>query len=274
MKLLAFLAVFVLFLPAISFAYEVDLVVSVNRNDVVLEDFSIFLELDEFSDSFEFIVASKPLSIVFEGDYELLSMGNYYIIRFYKDLSPGVNELSFGLIYDNLVDRTRAGRVLRLRLLFPGVEDLNLRVYLPEGFRVSAEPSISPLPSSISSDGRRIFLDWKFGDVEEATTFLFYEGDEDSFIWLFVLLIFVSAGATIGFLVHKRKSWGSIKGVLSKDENLVLDMISRNVSKQKDIARNLGFSKSKMSKVVRKLEEKGLVERTPYFKTNILKIKK
>ncbi len=274
MKLIAFFAVFALFLPVLSFAYEVDLVVSVNRNDVVVEDFRILLDLDEFSDSFEFLVASRPLSVVFDGDYELLDMEEYYIIRFYKDISPGVNELSFGLIYDDLVDRTRSGRVLRLRLLFPGVEDLNVRVFLPEGFRISSDPSVSPNPSSVSSDGRRIFLDWKLGDVEEATIFLFYEGDEDNFFWLILLLVFVLAGTITGFVLYKRKSWESVRGVLSKDENLVLDMISRNVSKQKDIARNLGFSKSKMSKVVRKLEEKGLVERIPHFKTNILKIKK
>jgi len=239
-----------------------------------VEDFSVLLEAVEYSDSFEFVSASRPLSVVFEGDYEVLDEGDYYILRFYKDISPGVNELSFGLIYDDLVDRTRTGRVLRLRLLFPGVEDLNVRVFLPEGFRVSADPSVSPSPGTISSDGQRIFLDWEFVNVEQTTIFLFYEGEEDSFVFAILVLALVLAMVLTSFILYRKKSWESVKSVLSDDENKVLDLVSKGISKQKDIAGELGFSKSKMSKVVRKLEEKGLVERTPHFKTNILKIKK
>lgn len=274
MKLIAFFAVFALFLPVLSFAYEVDLVVSVNRNDVVVEDFRILLDLDEFSDSFEFVTASRPLSVLFDGDYELLDMGDYFIVRFFKGLSPGVNELSFGLIYDDLVDRAGSGRVLRLGFIFPGVETLNIRVFLPVGFHVSPDPSVSPPPASISSDGQRIFLDWEFVNVEDTTIFLFYEGEKDDFVFFLVLFLVFVVVMLGGLFFYKRKSWESVRGILSGDENNVLDQINSGVLKQKDIARNLGFSKSKMSKVVRKLEEKGLVERTPHFKTNILKIKK
>ena len=55
---------------------------------------------------------------------------------------------------------------------------------------------------------------------------------------------------------------------------LVVKELRKGTKMQKHIAKNLDFSKSKISKVVRKLEEKKIIEKEPYFKTNKIKLKK
>lgn len=66
----------------------------------------------------------------------------------------------------------------------------------------------------------------------------------------------------------------SIRETLSQDENKILDIVLQFGGRglQQDVVRETGWSKSKVSKVLRGLEMKGVLVKQPYGKTNILKL--
>jgi uncharacterized membrane protein len=64
--------------------------------------------------------------------------------------------------------------------------------------------------------------------------------------------------------------------VLGEDERKIYDMLlsSNGEILQDDIARHTDFSRAKISKLVRNLEEKGIIKKEPYRKTNRLLLKR
>ena len=91
--------------------------------------------------------------------------------------------------------------------------------------------------------------------------------------WPFFLILIFIVSISFGlFFYVKKKSREDIYAILSNDEILIIKEIKNNVTKQKEISRNLNFSKSKMSKVIAKLEQKKLISKEPHFKTNIIKL--
>jgi uncharacterized membrane protein len=104
---------------------------------------------------------------------------------------------------------------------------------------------------------------------------VFYENEKGSSLWwILIIAILLVAAGIIFSLYHKTNLRNTVKDTLSEDENKIIDLLRKSDMKQKEIARQLNFSKSKMSKITRRLEEKNLIERTPLFKTNIIKLKK
>lgn len=268
MKYLVALMVLIIIMPAVSAYTEVN--VSITGNDVVREDFYVSFHSYESYEFFEFYSHVLPLSVVYGGDYSVKKEGDNYIIMFLAEIQEGKNELSFSVLYDEIIERSGAGKVFRAD--FSGQQPLHVRMSLPEGHFLMGDPAVYPSPERISTDGKRITLEWTF--EERASVVVFYGTDRISYTWIFILIIVILVCLVFFMLFFAKKSRKKIEDILSEDEKLILNQIRRGNAKQKDISKNLGFSKSKMSKVVRKLEEKNLVERIPHFKTNILKIKK
>ena len=76
-------------------------------------------------------------------------------------------------------------------------------------------------------------------------------------------------------ILLKKEKKSFVLSTLSQDERSIVEVIIKNKEiTQKEISRRLNFSKSKMAKIVRRLEEKNIIEKKPYMKTNKLKINK
>lgn len=257
-------------LPFVSADMNID--ISISENDIVSEDFLIVFIAEQEYDSFDFISVAEPLSIKYDGIFDISTEEEGYIITFHKDIKQGINEVEFTILYDNLIQKSGDGKVLRSSFLSIESDQINISLELPEGFFLSGEPSTSPEPTSITSDGKKINLEWIF--TEKGSIVVFYETTNTNLLPYFIILILIMTGVALYLIIHKGKMSRKIDEMLSEDEKKILLEIKNGLKKQKDIAKKLEFSKSKMSKVVRKLEEKGLIQRIPHFKTNILKIKK
>lgn len=264
------LRILILILLLVPFTVaSMDVDITISKNNIVTEDFTVYINANQSYDSFEFSSLEKPLSVIYEGRYNIELQDNY-IIRFEKNILPGENVLEFSLLYDTLVERNGKNRVFRTSL--SSDDDINLKVTLPEKFILSKEPSATPSPYKTTVENQKITLFWNFD--QEAVIAIFYEGKENNPIFFFVALFLVMLTVAISFLYSKYKVREIIEETLSDDEKLVVEELRKGTTKQKDIAKNLYYSKSKMSKIIRKLEEKDLVEKKPYFKTNIIKLKK
>lgn len=266
----------ILVLILYSFVYAEESVdIQISKNNIVTETVTLTFIADESYDFVEFTTIEKPLTIVYNNKYSIRQEGSAYIITFEKEIVPGKNKVTFKLIYDAIIEGSNKNRVFRTT--FYPREEMKVSVTLPMHHALSdKKPSVTPQPSDIKSDGQHITLLWDFKDQEQVDIIVFYEGASGfRFLPILVIIIVIIVLTFFGFHIYfKKKTIKHISETLSSEEIKVLNEVRKGVTKQKEIARDLEFSKSKMSKVIRKLEEKGLVNKTPYFKTNIIDLSK
>jgi len=96
----------------------------------------------------------------------------------------------------------------------------------------------------------------------------------------YIALIFVGmligSGITFFVVIGRKKEQKIAKLVLNEEEQKIFDLIIERggVILQDEIVKELDYSKAKVSKIVRKLEEKGIIRKEPYKKTNKLYLRK
>jgi uncharacterized membrane protein len=250
-----------------------DVDISLSKNDIVKESISIGFMAEEQYDSVEFTSVIKPLTVYYQGEYSIREEDDNYVITLDKEIKKGKNSLKFVLIYDSIVEGNGNNKVFRTRFYPENAEDMKISLTLPTYYILSdKEPSVTPKPDSITTDGQRIKLEWEF--KEQADIVVFYESQTGVGLQIIPFVILVVVISVSIYFYFKKKTKTHISEVLTSEEKKVVAEIRKGVTKQKEIARNLEFSKSKMSKVIRKLEEKNLIEKKPYFKTNIIKLSK
>ncbi len=273
MKIYIVLLLALLLLPVIQAESFADIQIRVTDNDLSVISYSLQLNIDDEYSSFEFETGRKPSGIIFEGDYSLIE-GETYTILFEQEISPENSLVEFTLVNDDLIESQRNKKIFRTTFSLAEYDIKRIEMTLPSKYFLSEEPNTVPQADSLSTDGQRIILNWEFREQDQIPLAVFYEKESDN--WLWVIILFAVALLGIAYIKYyfNNKMKLIVEDTLTDNEKAVINEIKKGVIKQKEIARNLEFSKSKMSKVVRKLEEKDLVEREPYFKTNKLKIKK
>lgn len=170
------------------------------------------------------------------------------------------------------------------------ITDFVLSIKLPPKSTLASEvrkkgesvSAVYPSPSRIYSDGERIIVEWATGALtaqESFRIFLMYTPIEkkgkDYLIGAFLGILLGFIGAYLYFTRRgeKRKI---ARMVLRDDEQRIYDMLLSAGGEilQEDIVKNTTYSKVKVSKLVRNLEEKGIIKKEPYRKTNRLLLRK
>lgn len=157
------------------------------------------------------------------------------------------------------------------------LERFFVSVKLPQNGILSEEiPSESFFPSGgdIYTDGRNIIIYWEKYDLNR--------GDNIEFSILYTVplavgmfyniviaaMVVVVAAVIISIIFYTRKGSGAVdavKAVLSRDEKVVVDILNRYKGRigQKVIVRESDFSKAKVSRLVKSLAERGILETEP-----------
>ncbi len=164
------------------------------------------------------------------------------------------------------------------------IDDAVANVKLPEGYALtntSIIPAISPMASSIVSDGRRIIVNWNAANLTAANSFKFqtlYEPIRSQFsiVFISVILLSFSGLGGLGFFFYRRvkKPKEVILSVLDDFERKVIEVISiaGGEINQRKVVQETNLSKAKVSRVVKRLQERGLVGVTRLGRTNKLKL--
>jgi LPXTG-motif cell wall-anchored protein len=166
-------------------------------------------------------------------------------------------------------------------------QDVFVAVRLPEGMvlqeTVRGGPTLPP-SDSVSTDGRRITVVWRLTNVQSTQPLSFqvaYEASIDAsqffggpaLRWIALAGIIVAGG--IGFLYFRRrkKTQEVIFSVLDDYEKRVISSIEKEggVVNQKKVVLDTNLSKAKVSRVIQKLSERGLLEVERRGRTNIVK---
>lgn len=151
-----------------------------------------------------------------------------------------------------------------------GVEKLNVKTILPKGF-VIFHDTFSPSNATRGTDGERIFLSWLMENPPQEIAFsVQYESvvKVDQFalplvgIIAFVVIVVV-------FLYFRKKSSKAFLMTFFEDERkVILALMTEKVLYQNSLERKFGFSRAKMTRIMQKLERKGLIRRERAGRTN------
>ena len=183
--------------------------------------------------------------------------------------------LKLNYFTDTLIDKNSKS-YFTANFKIPMTDNLNVRLILPE-FAILENSFPNP---ELTSDGKHIILNWKAKNTDNFPVFVIYREKSD-FQWLWILLAVIILAAIILFLAKKPKV---IKVKASKpkkeihlleSENAVIKAIKEANGEmwQKQIQIKTGFSKAKLSRVIRNLEARNLVKRIPLGNTNKIKLK-
>ncbi len=163
------------------------------------------------------------------------------------------------------------------------IDGASATVKLPEGYALtntSVIPAIFPTASSIVSDGRRIIVNWNFANLTAEQPFKFqtlYEPVKGEFSWALVVVSVLSLSVLAGtviFFYRRTKHKEVILSVLDDFERKVIEVITvaGGEVNQRKVVQETNLSKAKVSRVVKRLQERGLLEVTRLGRTNKLKL--
>ncbi len=227
--------------------------------DAEIEDFTLNLQ------KFEGTQVSKICELLHEGEFVVLNcMTDYpenvfsieYKTKYYVSLYS--NEINFLFSLPN-------------RMNF---STLDLRVLFPPGYILAAEknagPLIFPHTDQIYLSGSRYTVLWEIEKAEdrhtiEAFASLKSESNFDilklAIPFIVIIAVLVSYLWSIQFKRHSKNT--EEFGYLLEDERKIVELLKRkgDYVKQKDIVNLTGFSKAKISRLLRNLEARGIIKR-------------
>ena len=229
---------------------------------------------------------------IFETDskYEIINMEEYKLLKVIRS-----DDLRFSYITDSMIDISRDKSFFIMRNYFPQKADITL--FLPEAGVLMTDGSlIFPNADQITTDGRRVILKWK--DFEKEEIVVAYEKVEEKGFWFYVLIILIAA--FIIFYVfqlrrlkrqikkwqektkktkkksRERKKKSVTKNLFGEEKKIIEYLINKkgHESWTKEIVRDLGISKVRLSRRLRSLEQKELISKEPYGNENRIKLLK
>ena len=222
----------------------------------------------------------SQIQLILPEDAKIINCSANYTVQNSEITVTNIQD-KFVLSYDTEKFIERAGKsYFTANFKLPlQAENLVVRLILPEG---SVLENSFP-EAKLTSDGRHIILNWQVQNASNFPVFVTYnekKGNE----WLWILGIAIAI-VIIALLIIKRKpkikrikaKKGKVKEIelhLLESENAVIKALkdAKGEMWQKQIQLKTGFSKAKLSRVIRNLEARGLVKRIPLGNTNKIRL--
>ncbi len=216
-----------------------------------------------------------------------VTSGQVSIINCSLNLTEDKRTLELFFNTPDLVRNVDGKKLFSLDLaLSTDINQVSASVKIPEGYALAetpALPSVFPPTDSIVSDGRRIIANWNMQNVTSTDSFKFqvvYETVGEEFP-----VALVSTGA-VGFIAvsglafyfyrRMKRPEEVILSVLDDFEKQVIQVITNagGETHQKKVVHETNLSKAKVSRVIKRLQDRGLVHVVRLGRTNKLKLAK
>jgi len=249
----------------------------------------IKLTLNEPTSTFEWTIPSDSQDIEIEGlNFELISLRESKKLR----ISGGeFDKVNIRYLTSSVIERTKDSFFI-LDFSEAKTAKKSIKVMLPEKATLkyptsSQKSSLIPPTGKVYTDGIRMIASWEDNELNGANSVLIIF-NEDSSNGTISLLLLVSAAIAAGILFFfyakkstrlKRKQEGQpeITRNLFEDEKKLVEVLISCKEKemwQKQLQIKSGLSKVKLSRKLRALEQKGIIEKIPYGNTNKIRLKK
>ncbi len=271
--------------------------ISLSIDQTVEEEFRFSLNnpYEEPLEEIELFFASEPRNVQVkpEASHILERVGDGYLLKISLEqpiLAGDKLDARVSFDTENWAEPINRGMLFSYSYLPEAdIEELSISLKLPKGAVFSLDDlegqkaSVSPAPDSVSTDGERVILTWKKSNVKEGeivSLMVIYSTTRSYSILYFILGGVLGASGVWLYLKSKEKEKKKkmiskvVPLALSSDEKIVYDILTKGETTQEELRKQIGYSKSKISKLVRNLEMKKLVKKTPYRKTNKLKLRR
>jgi uncharacterized membrane protein len=248
------------------------LAVPVHQIDIDLSENS-FVERIQLSDIGSLVNLELP-----PGDLQLLESNAQCELNHQLNCELSGDVLDVSILVRNArsvgyITSYEQGSMFRFSYTPAEPSQLKLRVILPQGAVFADDPSTFP-QAEIKTDGQRLYAEWNLElDADEQTDFFILYSQPTNYLWILGVVL-VAAGALLFTKARSIEKERVIK-VLSENERKVYDFISSKGGEvnQKIIVKELGWSKSKISQLIRNLEEIDVVSKKIKGRKNLIKLK-
>ncbi|MCX6708987.1 MAG: winged helix-turn-helix transcriptional regulator [Candidatus Woesearchaeota archaeon] len=174
------------------------------------------------------------------------------------------------------------------RLPYPA-EKQQVSIKLPLGYIVPREKDkdedfyVTPKTTDTYSDGQRVILYWEQKGQELPISVVARQVVRTPIGWMAAALIAIAAAIISSYIVihqrrttkPKQKKKTTIVPTLIDNEQKIVNFLKENGEVwQKQIQQATTFSKAKVSRILRNLEERGVITKTIYGNTNKIALKK
>ncbi len=197
-----------------------------------------------------------------------------------KDPPNGRNAVTLELEGLNYIETVGDKNTLLANFEFPlDTGSLSVTYRFPERATLSEDPpqnSISPRNGDIKTDGKKIFVFWdkekiSAGDIVTfSASFTLPEQRESPVNTLLIIPIIGILSAFAWFVIKSKHSTNragesAAVSVLSSEEKALFDILKAGGGKanQKTLVRDSGFSKAKVSRLLKDLKERSVIEIEP-----------
>ncbi|MBI4182315.1 MAG: hypothetical protein HY520_05100 [Candidatus Aenigmarchaeota archaeon] len=135
-----------------------------------------------------------------------------------------------------------------------------------------ANRSFSPSSGGILSDGKRIMVFWEMRDLPQGAQQFSVSfslppklPDTPLLVTLALLVVIVMVGVVVYGRRRRQEHEDAVSSVLNPDETALVEILKRGEGRalQKTLVKESGFSKAKVSRLVKDLRERGVVEVEP-----------
>ncbi len=148
-----------------------------------------------------------------------------------------------------------------------------IKVILPGGAYSNENYFIFPKNYKLSTNGQNIILEWNHNGEKEIL--IPYEIKSEKNYWIYVLIAFLIVYIIYFYFNNKKEKRNKYTQNLFREEKKIMNyLLKKKVCWTKELVKDLEISKVRLSRKLRKLEEKGLIEKKPYGNENKIRLKK
>lgn len=227
-------------------------------------------------------------------DARTIESQDNFSIDYVENILTVENTENFSLSYitESVIEKSSQRNFFILSNKFE--KPINLILRLPEKAILDDKNILSPNPDSISTDGRRVILKWN--ELDAGEVIVTYDPEEKTNVFLIIIVPLILLGIIIYQSITLKKKIKKIKkkkkisakrrktrkkknmtrNLHGEEKKIVEYLLGRkkNESWTKEIVKDLGISKVRLSRKLRKLQQKDLIEKIPYGNENRIKLLK
>jgi len=242
---------------------------------------NLTLILSDNPEDVEVLIDGAEVSCLFQGEFA--RCGN---------LSAGTHTVNISYETSYPIASVGENKLFRYTDRLPyQADNQQVTLTLPVGYIIPRERGkdesfyISPKPAEVYSDGQRIILHWEQKGQELAISVLARKVIGPPLGWMATtaLSALVAAALAVWFVLGayrapkqkpSRKKKSVVVPALMDNEQRIVEFLKENGEVwQKQIQISTGFSKAKVSRVIRNLEQRGVITKTIYGNTNKIALK-
>ncbi len=239
---------------------------------------------------FETSIPDDAAAVEVEGmEFEVFESGLQKIL---KVTGQRFNSASIKYVTSSVLEKSSDSEFFVLSLERVDAINKSVVLRLPEKAALkhgleSGQASIVPKAGEVGTDGRRIIVKWRNEDMSGDALLVIYDSEGASgfstaaYYIAAGLALFLAGGAYYRYRKKRGRSTQQPASELTKnlidDEKKVVEALIKSPAEgawQKQLETMTGLSKVRLSRKIRNLEQKGVIEKIPYGNANRIRLKR